>query len=853
MKSQRSGRRRTARGSRRSCDQPKQRIGKRTERLARANERLKIEIARCKRTEALLNGRKRVLELVASGAHLQTSMEALTKLIERLTPGMLCSVLLLDDDGLRLRHCAAPSLPAAYRKVIDGLKIGPRAGSCGTAASRKAAVYVDDIATDRLWTHYRAAALTHGLHSCWSTPIFDSDRRVLGTFAMYYRQPGRPTPEHIRLVEIATHVASIAICRDRYETALRDREAKLKEAQRLANLGYWERELRTNRIAWSESTHRIFGRPDCGPILSQAGLQQMIHPDDRQIQSAAFKAALRGGPLYDVEYRIIRPDGEVRFLHVRDEIIHDASGKPVRMFGTVQDITERKLAEARLHAQQQEIRAVVENSPDLIARFDTERRRTYVNPALVRASGLSEAALLDREIASAAKQGAVHATEEEISVLDRALKHVLKTSKPLDLQTTWPIQTGRRTFAVRLEPEFDDKGHLDSVLVISRDVTDLKESEKQLRQAQARLELILATLPVGVAVTNRNGDIVMTNATSRRIWGDIIASGTERWERSKGFWHDSGKRVSPEDWASVRALSEGQTSLNELIDIETYDGELKIIQNSSAPIRNAEGLIVGAVIVNEDVTERVRGEERLHQAQSELARAARVTMMGELTASIAHEVNQPLAALVTNANACLEWLGASPPNTGEVRKAVQRIVRDGTRAAEVIARVRALLKKGEPARGPVDLNQVIREAVALVRIEIKRKAVSLQIELAPELPRVLADAVQIQQVMLNLIGNALDSLAAVEEHRRRLRILTELSDKRDALVSVQDTGIGIDPGNEGKLFDPFFTTKSHGLGMGLAISRSIIEAHGGRLWTTHNPEAGVTFNFILPVQNGTHS
>jgi PAS domain-containing protein len=318
MKSQRSRRQHKRASTRRGGKKLEQRVSDRTKGLVRANEALKLEIAERKRAEALLDCQKRVLELVASGAPLKRSMEALTRVIEAQAPGMFCSVLLLDDDQVHLRNCAAPSLPAAFRKAIDGLKLGPRAGSSGTSASSKMPVHVEDIATDWRWAHYRAAALPHGLRSCWSTPIFDSKRRVLGNFAMFCHRPGRPSPEHIRLIEIATHVASIAICRDRDEAALRDHEAKLKEAQRLANLGYWERDLQTDRIIWSEGIHRIFGRPDRGAILTQARLQKMIHPDDRPIQSAAFKAALHGGPLYDVEYRIIRPGGEVRFLHVRD-------------------------------------------------------------------------------------------------------------------------------------------------------------------------------------------------------------------------------------------------------------------------------------------------------------------------------------------------------------------------------------------------------------------------------------------------------------------------------------------------------------------------------------------------------
>jgi PAS domain S-box-containing protein len=966
---------------RQARDELEQRVDERTKELTAANEGLRTEIAGRKRTEALLDGQKRVLEIIATGAPLSESLDALMHLIEAHVPGMLGSILLLDEQGVHLRHGAAPSLPPEYLAAIDGTAIGPSVGSCGTAAYRKEAVIVQDIATDPLWQDHRGAALPHGLRACWSMPIFDTQRRVLGTFAMYYRQPVLPQPEHLRLIEMVTHIAAIAICRHHSQAALQESEAKLKEAQRIANIGYWERDLTADRITWSEGASRIFGLPPQNYTLHEAQLQKMIHPADRQLRNQALADALHGGPLYDVEFRIVRPGGEIRFVHVRDEIEYDALHKPIRMFGTAQDITERKLAEeslrrmsrqnemilntagegiwgldaagnatfinpagtcmlgyepqeligrnmhailhyntadglphaieqcliykalrdglvhrcsedvfwrkdgtsipvqyvcnpmiengkvigevvvfsditerkqaeARLLAQEQEIRAIVENSPDPIIRFDRELRRTYVNPASIKANEVPREALLGRKVGSAVEDGAVNATKEEVEIFHRSLKHVFDTSRPLDFETTWPRPAGRRSYVVHLEPEFDASGVLTSVLSIARDITDRKRAEEAVLESQQLLHLVLATLPVGVAVTDRAGDIVLNNEAAKRIWGKTVVSGSERWAQSKGFWHGSGERIAPENWASARALSGGQTSLNELIDIEAHDGQKKIIQNSAAPIRNAEGLIVGAVIVNEDVTERVRAEETLRQTQVELARVARLTMMGELTASIAHEVNQPLAAVVTNAYAASRWLAAVPPNLDEAREAVRRIARDGNRASEVIKRIRALIKKSEPARTSLSLNELIRETVALTQPELTRKKVSLQTELAPGLPRVPADRVQLQQVMLNLVVNALDSMSAVADHPRVLDIRTDRPEADVVHVAVQDTGVGIAPEETERLFQPFYTTKPDGLGMGLAISRSIVEAHGGRLWATPNDGRGATFEFTLPVQDG---
>ena len=228
----------------------------------------------------------------------------------------------------------------------------------------------------------------------------------------------------------------------------------------------------------------------------------------------------------------------------------------------------------------------------------------------------------------------------------------------------------------------------------------------------------------------------------------------------------------------------------------------------------------------------------------------RVTTMSELTASIAHEVNQPLAAVVTNANACLRWLAGASPDLDEAREALRRIVRDGNRASDIIARIRGLLKKDEPARMRLDINLVIQDIVKLARGEMLQRKVSLQTELAAGLPLIAADPVQLQQVLLNLITNALDALSPVKDRLRILRIRTDQPDSCAVRVAVQDTGVGVDPQHAERLFQAFFTTKPNGLGLGLSISRSIVEAHGGRLWATPNDGPGVTLQFTLPVAAG---
>jgi C4-dicarboxylate-specific signal transduction histidine kinase len=245
--------------------------------------------------------------------------------------------------------------------------------------------------------------------------------------------------------------------------------------------------------------------------------------------------------------------------------------------------------------------------------------------------------------------------------------------------------------------------------------------------------------------------------------------------------------------------------------------------------------------------ERKHAEEARREAQAELARVSRVTTMGELTASLAHEVNQPIAAAVTNANTCLRWLTRDHPDVEEARAAAMRIVKDGTRAAEIIKRIRLLFKKSTPQRELVDVNEAIREMNVLLRGEATRYNIAVRMELGADLPRIMGDRVQLQQVLMNLIMNSIDAMKEVDG-ARELDVKSQRTEKEEVLVSVSDTGVGLPPQQADQVFNAFFTTKPDGTGMGLRISRSIVESHGGRLWAADNSPRGASFHFALPTK-----
>jgi PAS domain S-box-containing protein len=314
-------------------------------------------------------------------------------------------------------------------------------------------------------------------------------------------------------------------------------------------------------------------------------------------------------------------------------------------------------------------------------------------------------------------------------------------------------------------------------------------------------------------------------------------------------------RTHPEDRALVRQLIDRVSHERKDFDFEHRllmpDGSVKYLRVVGRPSKDESGSfeLVGAVT---DITERKRAEEELHQkegslleAQTELAHVSRVTTMGELAASIAHEVNQPLAGIITNANASLRWLAGELPNLNEAREAIRRIIRDGNRAGDVVSQMRALFKKARTAKERLDINEAIQEVVILTQSEVRRNKVTLRMELAVDLPSVMGDRVQLQQVVVNLILNAIEAMSTVENRERDLVIRTQRGEGVEVRVAVRDSGIGFDLRSAERIFDAFHTTKPGGMGMGLSISRSIVESHGGRLWAVSNDGPGVTFQFTL--------
>jgi PAS domain S-box-containing protein len=617
---------------------------------------------------------------------------------------------------------------------------------------------------------------------------------------------------------------------------LRQNQAKWDKAERLAHFGWWERDVTTNHVSLSGEVSRIFGAPPIDLPDWHARWLQLIHPGDRSKVAEAATAALGpNGPRYDVEYRIARPDGTLRVIRSQGDVTWDKFGKPLRQFGVLHDITELRRAEQELRASEQRFRTFADYAADAFFLFDDQANVLDVNREACESLGYSREELIG-------KQPTDFDTDLNWVIIE-SLRQRMLGGERVTFETRHTRKDGT-SFPVEIRAgQFEQGGR--RFLSLARDITERKRAEEALRRSEAYLAEAQRLSHTGTSVCSARGNLYWSEECYR-IWELDPVQGIPDADTVLQCVHpDDRDRVREE---TQKALQEkGERSVD--FRIVGHDGRIKHIQSNSCPLLTAHGEIDEIVITHVDVTERKRAlaqTERLLQLESDLAHLNRVSIMSELTASLAHDILHPIATARNNARAGMRWLEMTPPCLGEVKEALGCVVRDADRAREIVGRIRDHIKKSSPSYELFDLNEAINEVIVMVRNAIDRNQVSVRTRLM-EHASVRGDRVQLQQVILNLILNAVEAMSSVEVGARELSLSSEPSATDGVRVVVRDSGTGVSPEHLDRIFEPFYTTKTSGIGMGLSICRSIIDAHGGRLWTEPNRPRGAAFQFTLPA------
>ena len=529
-----------------------------------------------------------------------------------------------------------------------------------------------------------------------------------------------------------------------------------------------------------------------------------------------------------------RSDGTVFPVEIRGRGF-EKGGRRL-LLALVRDITERRLAEEELRASEARFRTFVDRATDAFFLLDEQLGVVDCNRQACESMGWSREELIGMHprqfdtVLDEASMGRLSARSRAGEVVTFETRHRRKDG------STFPVEIRSATFK---------QGGGLLYLAVARDISERKQAEER----KAKLAAIVESSDDAIISKDLNGIITTWNTGAERIFGYA----------AREVIGQSVTILAPPDRVDeVRGILERIRRGERVHHFETVrrrkDGTLLDISLTVSPIVDESGNVVGASKVARDISERKRAEDALREkddalemARTELARVARLTTLGELTTSIAHEVGQPLGAMVASAGACARWLAADPPAMAEARATLDNIVADGKRAREVIARIRALTKRQAPRKDRLDINQKIAEVLALTEHELRSHDIVLRTELDRTLPRVAGDRVQLQQVLLNLIVNAVEAMSAVHDRSRELTIVSRQDGSNAVLVEVRDSGNGLDAQRAEQVFEAFYTTKAEGIGIGLSISRSIIEAHGGRLWASANAPHGAVFRFSLPV------
>jgi len=565
-------------------------------------------------------------------------------------------------------------------------------------------------------------------------------------------------------------------------------------------------------------------------------VEEILPPEEARGVIKKYTAAMQRHSPTTYEESADVPAGRL-VVETRLTPVFDEQGNCTHLLGASRDITERRRMVKALQESEKQYRNLFENANDALATFALDGTITTVNRAAERLTGWSREEMLGQHVSKIATPASVAIAEERTR---RFLTGERLPSATFEVELV--CKDGRiviaeaRTRAIR-----DATGKPIGFQGIYRDVTERRQMEVALRESEQRYRAVVETQTELICRFRPDTTLTFVNEAYCRYFGKAREEllGTSFLSLIPGHARSAAK-------AHIESLIAHPRLVVDEHEVITAGGDLRWQQWTDQAIVDDTGQPTEFQSTGLDITERKRAEEALHHLQGELAHVSRVATMGEMAASIAHEVNQPLGAIVGNADICLRWLASAAPDLAQVRDALGDIIRDGHRASEVITRIRSFVRKEASQRTTFNLNEVVRETLALVSHEIQRAHILLQAELAADLPPVCGDRIQLGQVILNLIMNGIEAMTEIQGRARQLIISSGRDEANAVLIAVQDCGVGIDPQETKRIFAAFYTTKPGGMGMGLAICRSIIEAHGGRLWIMPHAGPGATFQFTLP-------
>ncbi|MGX5850040.1 PAS domain-containing protein [Mesorhizobium sp. PL10] len=639
----------------------------------------------------------------------------------------------------------------------------------------------------------------------------------------------------------------------RAQEALRDRERELSQLVDMVPVQIRRMTPDGEPTFFNKRLLDFFGLDDIA-ALDKPGMSRLaaiigtlVHPDDAGTLLETARHSFATGEPFSVKYRMRRADGVYRWVDGRGEPLRDQSEAIVQWYVVSIDIDDEMRAQEALRDRERELSQLVDLVPSLLWRLSPEGEPTFFNKRLINFLGLdtADADKPGMSRLAAFMEAAVH--PDDAASLKETLKHSFVTGERFTKKYRLRRADGvYRWVEGTAEPLRDESGRIVQWYGLSHDIDDQLRVEEALHERERSLWQLVETLPAMIDCAAPDGEPRYRSQQLREFLGyhleELDGTGKSRLAGTL----DAG--VHPDDLAGVKdryahSLSTGEPYARKH-RLRRFDGEYRWVETRAAPMRNAEGAIVQWNVICLDIDSEVRAQDELRVARESLARASQAASLAELSASIAHEVNQPLAAVVANSHACQRWLMADPPNIERAQKTVDRIIRDANAAAEVVSRIRALFKSSTATRSSMALDGVIAEALDLMAEEAARHRVRINTEIERDLPPVVLDRIQIQQVLINLMRNGTEAMDSIGDGRvlgLRVRRM------EDAIqTEISDRGWGVEFPD--KIFEPFFSTKEHGMGMGLAICRSIVESHGGRLSVEKNEPHGAKFIFTLPVE-----